>query len=197
VLSSSEGYPGYFSSPIQVRRGGRCPTVRKTVRKDILLFGIPAFTVFLLGLIVSGRDGYDGLVGTIWNLIKHPGKLRLLSVWNIAGLSLCIVGLTIAIVAQCTLKRFYSSTLVTREDHQLIAHGVYRFARHPLYLGVLIAIMGVPVYAPSLYGFLVLSLLIPIILFRIKMEEEMLIEHFGDEYQAYRKITKKLIPFLY
>ena len=119
--------------------------MRKTVRKDILLFGIPAFTVFLLGLIVSGRDGYDGLVGTIWDLIKHPEKLPLLSVWNMAGLSLCLVGLTTVIVAQCTLKRFYSSMLVTREDHQLITHGVYRFARHPLYFGALIAIMGVPV----------------------------------------------------
>ena len=169
----------------------------KTVRKDIFLFGIPAFTVFLLGLIVSGRDGYDGLVGTIWALIKHPENLRLLSGWNIAGLSLCIVGLTVAIVAACTLKRFYSSTLVVREDHQLITHGVYRFARHPLYLGVLIAIMGVPVYAPSLNGFLILSLLTPIILFRIKMEEDVLTECFGEEYQAYRKATKKLIPFLY
>ena len=171
--------------------------VRNAIRKDILFFGIPAFTVFLLGLIVSGRDGYDGLVGTIWDLIKHPENLRLLSGWNIAGLSLCIVGLTIAIVAACTLKRFYSSTLVVREDHQLITHGVYRFARHPLYLGVLIAIMGVPVYAPSLNGFLILSLLTPIILFRIKMEEDMLTEHFGDEYKAYRKATKKLVPFLY
>ena len=171
--------------------------MRKTVKYDLLLFGIPALTVFCLGLIVSGRDGYDGLVGTIWDLIQHPENLRRLSGWNIAGLSLFIVGLSIAIVAAWTLKRFYASTLVTREDHQLITHGVYRLARHPLYLGVLIAIMGVPVNAPSLYGFLILSLLIPIFLFRIKMEEDMLTEHFGDEYQAYRKVTKKLIPFLY
>jgi protein-S-isoprenylcysteine O-methyltransferase Ste14 len=171
--------------------------VRKIIRKDILYFGIPAFTVFLLGLIFSGRDGYDGLVETIWSLIKDPEKLHLLSTWNVAGLSLCIVGLSIAVVAAGTLKRFYSSTLVTREDHQLITHGVYRLVRHPIYFGVLIAIMGVPVYAPSLIGFLILSLLIPIFLFRIKMEEELLTEYFGDEYQAYRKTTKKLIPFLY
>jgi len=126
--------------------------MRRTVKKDILLFGIPALTVFFLGLMVSARDGYNGLVGTIWDLIKHPEKLRLLSAWNIAGLSLFIVGLSIAIVAQLTLKRFYSSTLVTRKDHQLITHGVY---------------------------------------------QDMLIKHFGDEYQAYRRATKKLIPYLY
>jgi protein-S-isoprenylcysteine O-methyltransferase Ste14 len=171
--------------------------VRNTIRKDILFFGIPALVVFFLGLLASARDGYDGVVGTLWDLITHPETRHRLSAWNIVGLCLFIVGLSIAIVAAFTLKRCYSSTLVTREDHQLITHGVYRFARHPLYFGVLIAIMGAPVYAPSLSGFLILSLLIPIFLFRIKREEEMLTECFGDEYRAYRRSTKKLIPFLY
>jgi hypothetical protein len=54
-----------------------------------------------------------------------------------------------------------------------------------------------PVNAPCLYGFLVLSLLITIFLLQIKIEEDMLTEHFGDEYRAYRKTAKKLIPFFY
>ncbi len=168
--------------------------VRNAIKKDILFFGIPAFTVFLLGLIVSGRDGY---IHVIWMLAKDPQNLRQLSIWNIAGLTLFVVGLTIALVAQFTLRRFYSGTLVIREDHQLITHGIYRFARHPIYLGVLIAIMGLPVLATSLYGFLVLSLLIPIFLIRIRMEEELLTEEFGDAYRAYKETTRKLVPFIY
>ncbi len=171
--------------------------VRNEIKKDILLFGIPALTVFFLGLIVSGRDGYDGLVGAIWELVKDPQNLRLLSIWNIAGLTLLVVGLAIALVAVFTLRRFYLSTLVTIENHQLITHGIYRFTRHPIYFGVLIAIIGVPVYAPSLCGFLVLSLLIPIFLIRIRMEEEMLTEEFGDAYRTYKETTRKLIPFIY
>ncbi len=168
--------------------------VRNTIKKDILFFGIPAFTVFLLGLIVSGRDGY---IGVIWMLAKDPQNLRQLSIWNITGLTLFVVGLTIALVAVFTLRRFYLSTLVIIEDHQLITHGIYRFTRHPIYFGVLIGIMGVPVYAPSLYGFLILSLLIPIFLNRIRMEEELLTEEFGDAYRAYKETTRKLIPFVY
>ena len=171
--------------------------VRSAIKKDILIFGFPALTVLFLGLIVSGRDGYNGLVETIWELVKDPQKLRLLSIWNIAGLTLFVVGLTIALVAVFTLRRFYSSSLTIREDHQLITHGIYRFTRHPIYFGVLIAIMGAPVYAPSLHGFLVLSLLIPICLYRIRMEEEMLIEEFGDAYRTYKETTRKLIPFIY
>jgi protein-S-isoprenylcysteine O-methyltransferase Ste14 len=171
--------------------------VRKTIRRDILLFGLPALTVFTLGLIVSGRDGYNGLVETLWGILKQPENLNRLSAWNVAGLSVFGVGLSFAIAAQYTLGRFYSSTLVTREEHRLVTHGPYRLVRHPIYLGVLIAIMGAPIYAPSMYGFLVMSLLVPIFLGRIKMEEDMLVEHFGDEYREYQKTTKKLIPFLF
>ena len=171
--------------------------VRNAIKKDILFFATPALTVFLLGLIFSGRDGYDGLVRAIWELVKDPQNLRLLSVWNVAGLILFVVGLTIALVAVFTLRRFYYSTLVIVEDHQLITHGIYRFTRHPVYFGVLIAVMGAPVYAPSLYGFLVLSLLIPIFLNRIRMEEELLTEEFGDAYQTYGEATRKLVPFIY
>jgi protein-S-isoprenylcysteine O-methyltransferase Ste14 len=171
--------------------------VRSTIKKDILLFGFPALTVFILGLIISGRDGYNGLVETLWELARSPQKLRLLSFWNIAGLTLFLIGMTIAIVAVFTLRWFYSSTLVIREDHQLITHGIYRFTRHPIYFGVLIAIMGAPVYAPSFRGFLVLSLLVPILLNRIRMEEELLAEEFGDAHRTYRETTSKLIPFIY
>ena len=174
----------------------RC-AVRKTIRNDILFFAIPALSVFFFALMVSARDGYDGLLRAIWNVISDPANWRLLSGWNIAGLVLFIVGLSLAIAAACTLKRFYLSTLMIVEDHRLITHGLYRFVRHPIYLGVLIAVMGPPVYAPSLRGALVTLLLVPIFLFRIRMEEKMLADHFGDDYEAYRKTTKKLIPFVY
>jgi protein-S-isoprenylcysteine O-methyltransferase Ste14 len=171
--------------------------MRKSIRNDILFFGIPALVVFCLGLIVSGLDGYDGLVGAMWKLATDAQSRSEATVWNIAGLAIFVVGLTIAIVAASTLKRNYVSTLMTRDDHELITHGLYRHVRHPLYFGVLIAIMGVPVYAPSLPGFGVMCVLIPIFLNRIRMEEAMLTEKFGDAYEAYRKATRKLIPFVY
>ena len=61
----------------------------------------------------------------------------------------------------------------------------------------IIVFTGLPVYAASVYGFLAMFAQIPIFLFRIRMEEELLAEHFRDEYEAYRNTTKRLIPFLY
>lgn len=171
--------------------------VRNAIREDLLFFAIPALLVFTAGLVVSARDGYDGLTGALWNLVRQPRSIYLLSVPNIVGLVLFVVGLTFAIIAVGTLGRFYSSTLVTIQDHQLITHGVYRFTRHPIYLGVIIMCFGVPMYASSLYGFLTMSALIPILLNRIRMEERMLTEEFGDAYRTYAETTSRLIPFIY
>jgi len=171
--------------------------VRSAIREDLLFFALPGLVVFTAGLILSARDGYDGLVGTLWRLIKHPRDVYQLSAENIAGLAMFVVGLTIALIAVGTLKRFYASTLVIRRDHQLVVHGVYRFVRHPIYFGVIIICMGVPAYAASLYGFLAMSALIPIVLNRIRMEEGLLTEEFGDTYRSYQQATKKLIPFVY
>jgi len=57
--------------------------------------------------------------------------------------------------------------------------------------------IGLSVYASSLYGFIVMSAQIPIFLNRIRMEEGLLTEEFGDEYRDYKKGVHKLIPFIY
>ena len=57
--------------------------------------------------------------------------------------------------------------------------------------------IGVPMYASSLFGLLTMSALIPLVLNRIRIEERMLTDEFGDAYRKYRKATSKLIPFIY
>jgi protein-S-isoprenylcysteine O-methyltransferase Ste14 len=59
------------------------------------------------------------------------------------------------------------------------------------------ACIGLPVYASSLSGILIMSALIPVFLLRIKIEERLLIEEFGDAYLTYKESTSKLIPFIY
>jgi protein-S-isoprenylcysteine O-methyltransferase Ste14 len=168
---------------------------RQAIRRDLLFFAVPALIVFAAGLVVSGQDGYDGLVDTLWRVVRSPEQLSLLTWSNILSLGVFIVGLTIALVAVFTLKKFYASTLVILQDHRLITHGIYRVVRHPIYFGVLIAVFGPPLYGPSVWGCLVMALLIPIFLNRIRMEEQLLAEEFGEAYADYRRSTPRLIPF--
>ena len=160
--------------------------VRNAIRKDLLYFALPAILVLVAGMVLSG-----------WDLVRQQDGLFVSSVQNFVGVALIVIGLTIELVAQITLRHSYSSTLVIREDHQLITHGVYRFIRHPIYLGVILVFIGFAVYASSLYGLLAMSALFPVFLNRIRMEERLLTEEFGDEYRTYKEATSKLIPFVY
>jgi protein-S-isoprenylcysteine O-methyltransferase Ste14 len=64
-------------------------------------------------------------------------------------------------------------------------------------LAALIYTPAIPLVFSSGYGFLVMLGIIPLFIYRIRIEEKMLIEKFGDEYLQYMKRTKKLIPFFY
>jgi protein-S-isoprenylcysteine O-methyltransferase Ste14 len=177
----------------------RLGILRHTLKEDLLLFFLPWFTAYYLELFFCRNygDGVSGIWGVIWEVIKHPQKLFSLPLQRMIGMPLFVIGLTIMIVGQITLWQNYSGFLVIKKGHQLITNGIYRFTRNPIYLGSILVFAGLPVYAASVYGFLAMLAMIPIILFRIQMEEKMLAEHFGDEYETYRRNTKRLIPFLY
>lgn len=171
--------------------------VRNAIRKDIFQFALPGMTVLIIELLFCVRDGARGFWGTVWGLVRQPQTLSMLPVHSIIGVALFFIGLSIMLVGQITLWQNYSGTVVIRENHQLITHGIYRFTRNPIYLGCIMALTGLPVYATSLYGFLTSLVLIPIILNRIRLEEKVLTEEFQDAYLKYKETTRKLIPFIY
>ena len=119
------------------------------------------------------------------------------STMNLVGLIQFIVGLSTMIYAQLNLGHNYSSFLVIKEDHELIKHGLYKHVRHPVYTGGIIVAFSIPVYTSSVLGFLAAILLIPLLIYRMGIEETMLIEEFGDEYREYMSNTKRWIPYLY
>jgi protein-S-isoprenylcysteine O-methyltransferase Ste14 len=175
--------------------------VRHAIKEDILLFGIPALTVFSIGLVfcarAGARAGLKNFWGIVWDLVKQPQDLFTFPMHSIMGLAAIMTGLIIMIVGQVTLWRNYSGTVVIREDHRLITHGIYRFTRNPIYLGLIIVVFGLPAFVASLYGFVSMLVLIRIILNRIRLEEKLLTEEFQEAFRKYKETTKKLIPFIY
>jgi protein-S-isoprenylcysteine O-methyltransferase Ste14 len=116
---------------------------------------------------------------------------------NLVGFVLVIAGLGLRLQATRTLGKYFSPTVRVLPEHRLIKHGIYKHVRHPIYLGSLLAFFSIPLIFHSLYGFLVTTLAIPFILYKIRVEEQMFIEKFGDEYRDYIKNSKKLIPYVY
>jgi protein-S-isoprenylcysteine O-methyltransferase Ste14 len=78
------------------------------------------------------------------------------------------------------------------ENHKLVKDGLYKHVRHEIFRAFLVQL-----FLSSLIGFVFSIIAICLLLIRIQIEESMLIEKFGDEYEEYKKNTKKLIPFIY
>jgi protein-S-isoprenylcysteine O-methyltransferase Ste14 len=85
-----------------------------------------------------------------------------------------------------------------QESHELIERGVYRWIRHPAYTGLLLSFIGLG-FALGSWLSLAIIAITSIIGFgyRVRVEEQVLIGHFGDRYRDYASRTKRLIPGIY
>ena len=89
----------------------------------------------------------------------------------------------------------WSIGVAIAEDQYLITSGVYKWVRHPMYAGIgAIAIAQIFMLQNWLVGPAFLIVGIPFYLYRIRVEEKILISHFGTPYLDYRKITNALVP---
>jgi protein-S-isoprenylcysteine O-methyltransferase Ste14 len=165
-------------------------------RYESPIFTAGLFVIIFMGLIVTAMDptGMGAKNGGVINDMSFSGvHLALL----IVGSVFVFAGIVIRLVAIATLRKNFSGALRIREDHTLIKNGIYRSVRHPAYLGAILLFAGIPVMFSSLFGFLVMLLLVPYLLHRIRLEERMLIERFGKDYEEYMRSSKRLIPFVY
>ena len=104
----------------------------------------------------------------------------------------------LVIVGRAQLGKFGSGELITEEDHKLYTEGVYRYIRNPMYSGSLIGVIGFGLVFRSIITLLFVSIIYFIVFkMRIDEEERLLTELFGEEFTAYKKKSKKLIPFIY
>ncbi len=104
------------------------------------------------------------------------------------------------LIERTTIENTYLSTMVRIQDERkqhVITTGVYGFVRHPLYFGCLLMMIGTPLLIGSIYG-LVLSLIGTIaVMVRIVGEEAMLTNEL-EGYEDYKKkVTRRLIPFVW
>lgn len=116
---------------------------------------------------------------------------------ELAGALLTSAGLALAIISRRTLAQNWSAAVALKHDHELVTRGVYRFVRHPIYSGILLMVVGTTLTADTsgaCLGFAVIALAIVL---KLKDEEALLTEHFGEVYREYREHTRILIPFIW
>ena len=97
--------------------------------------------------------------------------------------------------AHADLGLNWSPTLEIREKHELITRGIYGVIRHPMYASQWLLVIAQPLLLHNwIAGFLNLLVFIPFYLLRVKAEEQLMIEQFGDQYRAYMQKVGAVFP---
>jgi protein-S-isoprenylcysteine O-methyltransferase Ste14 len=119
-----------------------------------------------------------------------PAFLRLF------GVLVCAGGIAFSVWARAHLGTSWAMPMVSRVDPELIVTGPYAHVRHPIYSGILLAMLG----SALVYGEVWLSICIVFFVYFIyasTQEEKVMQEEFKERYTAYRKKTRMLIPYVF
>jgi protein-S-isoprenylcysteine O-methyltransferase Ste14 len=112
------------------------------------------------------------------------------------GLALFALGLVFAIWARLHLGRNWGTPMTQKDEPELVTSGPYHLVRHPIYSGILFASVGTAV-ALSWWWLVAVALAGVYFIYSATVEERYLTEEFPDDYPAYKRSTKMLVPFLF
>lgn len=117
--------------------------------------------------------------------------------WGSAvGLALLYLGFALTFWARVTLGGNWSGRITLKQDHELITTGPYRFVRHPIYTGLILALLGTAVVEENLLLVFVLIAVAWGFVIKARIEESYMLGNFGTRYEDYRTRTGLLLPRL-
>jgi protein-S-isoprenylcysteine O-methyltransferase Ste14 len=120
-----------------------------------------------------------------------------LALWlAVLGATLTFAGLAFAIWARFVIAGNWSSYVELKRDHELIIAGPYRWVRHPIYTGLLLAFIGSALAVGEWRGLLAVAIVAASFWRKLKLEEAVMRRQFGETYARYAARVPALIPFL-
>src|SRR5688572_13985396 len=123
-----------------------------------------------------------------------PGVKIIPFPWTLAGLLPLIMGVAIAVVASNMFSKVKTTIKPYEESTFLVTDGTFRFSRNPMYLGMVLVLIGVATFLGTLTPYLVvLAFFFLIDTIFIRVEEKMLEEKFGKTYLNYKQQVRRWI----
>jgi protein-S-isoprenylcysteine O-methyltransferase Ste14 len=121
-----------------------------------------------------------------------PGLLIIPPLWNLLGLIPLVLGVVINLVADGAFHKANTTVRPFEKSSVLVTDGVFGISRNPMYLGFVLTLIGIAVLLRSLTPYVVILIFAIWIQKKyITVEERMLAEKFGAEWQAYRQRTRR------
>lgn len=114
------------------------------------------------------------------------------------AIGVLVAGLALRWTAIITLGKSFSSNVAIHSTQTVMKTGLYRWMRHPSYTGLIMIFVAAGLHTRNWIAFLIITIpTTAALLYRIHVEEIALREHFGEEYIAYSRETRRLIPGIY
>jgi protein-S-isoprenylcysteine O-methyltransferase Ste14 len=162
-------------------------------RLDRTQEGVP----MMIGLRLGGLAVWSGVIAFMidpdwmaWSSVPLPAGTR----W--AGVGLTLVTATLLAWTLGSLGPNLTDTVVTRGAHTLVTRGPYRWVRHPFYDCMALFVWSISLMMANWFVAVSGSLMFALLAIRSRIEEQKLLERFGEPYRAYRATTGRFLPRL-
>ena len=172
-------------APISQKQRKESKSESRAGRQEKILLGLLFLSMFFLPLIYSATNWLDF---ANYSLPNWAGWL---------GVILILLALLVFWRSHADLGLNWSPTLEIRTEHKLITNGIFGYIRHPMYASQWIWVIAQPLLIQNwLAGFLDLFVFIAFYFLRVRAEEKMMLDTFGDEYREYMNKTGAVFPKL-
>jgi len=144
-------------------------------------------SLIVLWIVISMSCVFGSIARSV-----HGARMPRQCFW--IGIALIVAGIIVRAIAIITLWRYFTVDVAIASGHELIERGMYRFIRHPSYTGAILSFIGLGFAFQNWISLAVV--LIPTffaLLYRVRVEETALIEHFGDRYRDYMSRTRPFV----
>jgi protein-S-isoprenylcysteine O-methyltransferase Ste14 len=165
-------------------RGGKGDERKRSRRQSI----VSSFMIFFL---------YFALFFLPYTDRRNIAVMNIGLVLQWIALAFTVFGLGLIFWSGAALGKMYSTHVTVQADHYLVTSGLYRWIRHPRYLGVISMAFGFAFLFRSWPMLVIFLPLILILLMRIKDEEEVMRKEFKEEWDDYISRSWKLIPYIF
>jgi protein-S-isoprenylcysteine O-methyltransferase Ste14 len=116
------------------------------------------------------------------------------SFWT--GAAITVAGLLFSVWARRHLGANWSQAVTLKQDHELITSGPYALVRHPIYTGLLLALLGSALARGEWRGLLAVLIVFGVLWQKLRLEEKFMRNQFGESYEAYSRRVTALVPYI-
>jgi protein-S-isoprenylcysteine O-methyltransferase Ste14 len=128
-------------------------------------------------------------------LLAWPPHRWPVMAWRLeTGVALVIAGLAFTVWARVHLGGNWSGTVTVKQDHELIRTGPYARVRHPIYTGLIAALLGTTIASGTVHAAIGMAIIVVSLVHKSRIEEAFMRATFPGEYQRYSAQVPALIP---